>query len=170
MLKWIGVLMVLAGSSGLGLYYSARLRSRERTLLLGQQYFQLLRGTISYGVQPLPEALLEVAQRSHSPWKEFFQTLTEGLEEHQGSFGEVWERAAVSRLSASLSEKDRESLCRTGKNLGYLDKAMQLNYLDMLLEEMGSSYREMQKQGPEKRKLYTAWGILGGVFLIIFLI
>ena len=47
---------------------------------------------------------------------------------------------------------------------------MQLNYLDMLLEEMGSSYREMQKQGPEKRKLYTAWGILGGVFLIIFLI
>ena len=78
MLKWIGVLMVLAGSSGLGLYYSVRLRSRERTLLLGQQYFQLLRGTISYGVQPLPEALLEVAQRSHSPWKEFFQTLTEG--------------------------------------------------------------------------------------------
>ena len=56
MLKALGILCILAGSTGIGFLYAQELELRMAELQQIQQLLLLLRGEIRYMHQPLPEA------------------------------------------------------------------------------------------------------------------
>ena len=56
-----------------------------------------------------------------------------------------------------------------GENLGFLDKDMQMNYINLYLENLSLSIAENQDKVQADEKLSRVLGILAGIFIIVFL-
>ena len=70
----------------------------------------------------------------------------------------------------SLSKRDKYQLIQFGENLGYLDKEMQMNTLDLFLAQMEEEIYELSKTVKEKTYLYNSLGIMAGIFISIIMI
>ena len=67
-----------------------------------------------------------------------------------------------------LTKEDRERFSEMGRNLGYLDKDMQLHNLEAYGRELDMTIEEVTKGLPVRKKLCQSLGIMGGLFLAIF--
>ncbi len=96
----------------------------------------------------------------------------ERLSEYGGvSFCEIWKEAVAKGLeNTSLSKKDLQNLSGFGENLGYLDKEMQLNTIDLYLSQIEEEIKELSKGVKEKTYMYNTLGILGGIFITIIML
>lgn len=56
-----------------------------------------------------------------------------------------------------------------GENLGFLDKDMQMNYINLYLENLSLSIAENRDKVQADEKLSRVLGILAGIFIIVFL-
>ena len=54
--------------------------------------------------------------------------------------------------------------------LGYLDREMQLATLKSFDETLAEKISELKEGLPAQKKLYRSLGVLGGLFLVIFLV
>ena len=68
-----------------------------------------------------------------------------------------------------LTKEDKEEFARFGESLGYLDVEMQKNAMKLYLKELEQKIEYLQKEIPQKRKLYQSLGVMGGIFLLILL-
>ena len=71
--------------------------------------------------------------------------------------------------NAALTKEDKEEFARFGESLGYLDVEMQKNAMKLYLKELEQKIEYLQKEIPQKRKLYQSLGVMGGIFLLILL-
>ena len=69
----------------------------------------------------------------------------------------------------ALTKEDKEEFARFGESLGYLDVEMQKNAMKLYLKELEQKIEYLQKEIPQKRKLYQSLGVMGGIFLLILL-
>ena len=53
--------------------------------------------------------------------------------------------------------------------LGYLDREMQLSTLKSFDETLAWKIGELKEGLPARKKLYQSLGVMGGLFLVIFL-
>ena len=132
----------------------------------------LLRGDIRYGNTPLPEAISSIARRHEGNFKDFLTKVSDRLSERLGNtFSEIWTEAVEGELhDTSLSKRDKYQLIQFGENLGYLDKEMQMNTLDLFLAQMEEEIYELSKTVKEKTYLYNSLGIMAGIFISIIMI
>ena len=56
-----------------------------------------------------------------------------------------------------------------GENLGYLDKDMQINTLDLYITQLETEITELAENLKEKTYLYNTLGVMAGVFISIVL-
>ncbi len=87
------------------------------------------------------------------------------------TFQGIWKQMKENYLKGlPLLKKDWDHLLDFGDHLGYLDKEMQLNtielYLEQLEEEILSAQGNLKKNG----KLYQSLGIMGGILITILII
>ncbi len=73
MLKALGMVCILAGSTGIGILCAAELDLRIRELEELEQRMLLLKGEIRYMHQPLPEAFLHLSAGAPPPFGDFFR-------------------------------------------------------------------------------------------------
>lgn len=171
-MKWIGMMLVLFSSGGIGLWSAWCFRGRLRTLERLRQLIYCLKGEITYSHAPLKEAMERVGRRETGSLGMLFLTAAEGIDSGLGeSFGEIWE-AAVERLAKQeegrlLLAQDLEQLKGLGGHLGYLDVEMQSRALLLYLEELELSVQYLRSHQRERCRLYTSLGFLGGLFLVI---
>lgn len=170
--KIVGCILIILSSTLMGFYYSNELKSRVNNLKELRKLIVLLRGDIRYGNTPLPEAICAIARRHEGSFKVFFVRLSEKLGEHSGNtFAQVWMEAVNSELlNTSLNKKDKSGLIQFGENLGYLDKEMQINTLDLFLTQLEDEINELSKTAKEKSYLYSTLGIMAGIFVSIILL
>ena len=69
----------------------------------------------------------------------------------------------------AITKEDKEEFARFGESLGYLDVEMQKNAMKLYLKELEQKIEYLQKEIPQKRKLYQSLGVMGGIFLLILL-
>lgn len=167
----MGAALIILSSSGIGFSYSARLGRRMEQLRQLQRMAILLRGEISYGNAPLPEALASIGRKLDEPLSVFLRKVASRLREYPDkSFQQVFRDEVGDCLKQSaLSVKDKDMLMQMGAFLGYLDREMQLRTVELYLQEL---CREIQVSGesvPGRQKLFRSLGILGGLFLVILL-
>jgi stage III sporulation protein AB len=87
------------------------------------------------------------------------------------SFAAIWSESIGKGLeNTSLSKKDLLNLVQFGENMGYLDKEMQLNTIDLYLTQIEEEIKELSKTVKEKTYMYNTLGILGGIFLTIVML
>lgn len=171
-MKIVGCILILSSSAGMGMYFSGELRGRIQDLKDLKRIIMLLRGDIRYANTPLPEAVQALSVRHDGKYKVFFSKIAEKLLELGGiSFGDIWKEAVKNELTnTSLSKKDLSGLAQFGENLGYLDKEMQLNTIDLYLSQIEEEIKELSKNVKEKSYLYNSLGILGGIFIMILML
>lgn len=170
--KLLGSLLVILSSAGIGFYFSNEMKCRIEDLKELRKLIVLLRGDIRYGNTPLPEAISAIARRHEGCFAPFFSQVSSKLTELSGlTFLEVWKEAVELELSCtSLNKRDKLHLIQFGENLGYLDKDMQMNTLDLFLSQLEEEIQELTKSVKEKAYLYNSLGIMAGIFVSIVML
>jgi stage III sporulation protein AB len=168
-MKIIGCILVIGSSSAVGFYFSGELKSRIEDLKELRKLIGLLRGDIRYANTPLPEAIYAITRRHSSRFDLFFQYVSKQLSELSGeTFSAIWRKAVeLELLNSALTKKDKSNLIQLGENLGYLDKEMQLNTIDLYLSQIEDEITELSKTAKERGYLYNTLGIMAGVFITI---
>lgn len=171
-LKIIGCILVTTSSAAMGFFFSSEMKSRIEDLKELRKLIVLLRGDIRYANTPLPEAVSSIARRHRGNYSAFFQNVSEKLHELSGqTFSAIWKEAVQSQLADSaLTKKDRLHLTQFGENLGYLDKEMQINTLDLYITQLEDEITDQSKTIKEKVYLYNSIGIMAGIFITIIMI
>lgn len=171
-MKIMGCIMVIASSAGVGFYFSTELKSRISDLHELKKLVGLLRGDIRYASTPLPEAINAIARRHTGRFQMFLCFVSSKLDELSGiTFATIWKEAAERELiNTSLNKKDKLQLVQFGENLGYLDKEMQINTIDLYIEQMEGEIKELSRTAKEKAYLYNTLGIMAGVFITIIMV
>ncbi|CUH93281.1 stage III sporulation protein AB [Herbinix luporum] len=170
--KIMGCILIIFSSSLMGFYFSSQLKCRINDMKEFKKLIVLLRGDIRYGNTPLPEAISSIARRHEGNFKDFLTKVSDRLSERLGNtFSEIWTEAVEGELhDTSLSKRDKYQLIQFGENLGYLDKEMQMNTLDLFLAQMEEEIYELSKTVKEKTYLYNSLGIMAGIFISIIMI
>ena len=171
-LRIIGCVLVVCSCSGIGIYFSTTLKDRLCQLREIQKILLLLRGDIRYANTPLSEALYTISVRHEGELKAFLRWVSEELEKMEGqTISQIWKKGIDTKLKGSaLSKKDLEAFLGFGKNLGYLDKDMQLSTIDLYVETIAAEVEEASRTIKEKSYLYNSLGVMVGIFLTIILI
>lgn len=170
--KLIGALLVIFSSGAMGFYFSNELKSRIHDLKELKKIIILLRGDIQYANTPLPEAVQALSKRHSGGYKKFLHNVGKRLLELNGvSFSVIWNEAAQQYLqNTSLVKEDFELLNQLGESIGYLDKNMQINTLDLYLAQVEEKIGELSQTVKEKSYLYNSLGLMGGIFITIILL
>ena len=171
-IKVIGCILILTSSAGMGIYFSSELKNRIMDLRELKKIIFLLRGDIRYANTPLPEAVQALSYRHGGKYKTFLAVIADRLNELGGvSFCIIWKEAVVKELNnTSLSKKDLASLGQFGENLGYLDKDMQINTIDLYISQIEDEIKELSHNVKQKSYLYNSLGVLGGIFITIIML
>lgn len=171
-IKVIGCILVISSTTGMGFFFSSEMKGRIEDLREFRKLVVLLRGDIRYANTPLPEAISSLARRHNGRFHAFFEKVSIKLQELSGqTFSEIWKAAVGNEMKdTSLTKKDKLQLIQFGENLGYLDKDMQLNTLDLYISQLEDELIELSKSVKEKSYIYNSLGIMAGIFLTIIML
>lgn len=172
MLRWIGCGLLVVSGTGLGFYYSGQWTKRLELLKRLHQMMNLLKGEISYGNLPLPDAFIRIAKRISPPLSDFLVSLGRRMKSQPGEpFSALFSAEVRKGLGGSgLSQSDLEQLEDLGRHLGYLDRQTQLRTLDLYTHNLEDTIQGLKEELPGRKKVYQSLGIMGGLFLAILLI
>lgn len=171
-MKLLGSVLVVGSCTGMGLGEVKRLKDRRKLLETIRRMMFHLKGEILYANAPLSCGLRRTGKRGSGWAAELFAAAAEELERENGdSFEIIWQRQ-VERFSENtvLTASDLKSLLRFGMNLGYLDRDMQEKTIQLYLEDLELAIGQLQKEEPDKSRLFFGMGILGGLFLTVILL
>ena len=171
-MKVIGCILVIASSAGVGFYFSGEMRCRIEDLKELRKLIGLLRGDIRYANTPLPEAINSITRRHSGRFNLFFRYISAKLNELSGlTFSSIWKEATEHQLiNTALAKKDKLHLIQFGESLGYLDKDMQMNTIDLYLSQLEDEIADLSKTAKEKAYLFNTLGIMAGVFITIIMV
>lgn len=170
MLKILGILLVLAGCSGLGGYMVLRYAARIRILGELEQALQFLYGEIEYSGCDILELLDKLALRGRY-FEGFWRNLWSCLQEYDGQgFYYHWQQELKGVMGIEcLKEEDMELLLAIGENIGNTDRQTQLHTLHIFQERLHGILLQARQDYREKAKVSMVVGITAGLFLALVL-
>lgn len=170
-MRLAGAVLVFFAAAGLGAYQGRKIRKKYEELLYLKRIILTLRGEINYQVSTMSEIFLHLSERLKSPYAEAFSELGRRIDEGWGeNFSDMWNEIIIENLrQVILCDRDLDRLRELGENLGFLDKDMQINYLNLFLENLNVSITDKRERVQTDEKLSRIMGILSGIFIIVFL-
>ncbi len=169
-MKLMGMILVMAGSIGLGIWYSLSYQRKLQNLKNWKKAMLIIRGEIAFGRTPLLFAMEQVIVRGDGTIRDFFQSVSEKMQRREKSLEEIWAEEVEEMLTkAEMTEIDRKEIQELGTTLGYLDVEMQLQTIDLHLQRINQSMEEKEKEKRNKTKLYPVLGTMCGVMVCIIL-
>ncbi len=172
LVKIIGsAIVILSGFLG-GRYISLTNTLRLEELHLLKEIMILLKGEIRYSITPLPEAFIRVGEKENNAYGKWFVNMGERLSEYNGTnIKDVWcEELEKIGQDTYLNSKDKKMLESIGTSIGFLDKEMQINAIELYLEQLENMIEQTNATIGEKLKLYNVLGIMLGILVVIVLI
>lgn len=170
-LKWLGGGFVIAGCSGLGIWYSILFLARFKILSELERGMLILKGEISYGRTPLPQAFEQMAGRTAGTVSQFFQTVADLLEEGKADYHTLWKETIDKFFSErEMRKEDKRELMNLGKTIGYLNADMQIKSLDLYQNRLHISIQKLEQEKEKYMKLYPVLGTMCGAILCIIML
>lgn len=173
MIKLCGALLIIAGTTCYGLFLAFQKKSRLVRLKTFKETLLLLGGELRFAKNPMPQALLHIADKSSYTYlSAFYRFVSENLTKHTYSgFWETWAVGIDDYIrDIYLTEADCDILKNAGNMPLYLDVKMQLSLLDETVYELEKLITETEKDIREKCKIYRSAGLIFGLLIVLILI
>lgn len=170
-MKWIGMSLIFIGCVGMGLWYRSSYIRKWKNLVEIKKSLVILKGEISYGRTPLPDAFFRMANKTKGVVSAFYRSLAEGLEEGKGDMELLWKHFLEQCISeGEMRVNDRKELEQLGSTLGYLDADMQLQTLGLYERQLEQSIHFYERESENRTRLYPILGTIGGILICIIMI
>lgn len=172
MLKFLGCIMILAASSGIGFVYSEKFKKRTRQLEELQRCIYQLQNEIVYTHTPLPEAIEDIAKKSIYPIKKIFQEVSFLLFENKvNNVHEAFRNVLNQRKDIlNLKRDDMNILLDLSKSLGESDIEGQQRIFQLTLENLKKRIKDSEILMSKNVKMYRYLGFSLGAIIVIVLI
>ena len=172
MIKILGAVLLLLGTTSFGLYMGCRYNSRLHCLQEFKKAFLHIQGEIRYMNTPMPETFEITARMLRGVCREFFERVAAELSAGMGAeLKAVWERTVKSVLTSDILEREAASeLSDMGGQLGCLDRQAQEKAIEYFLKKWDVLIERRQQEKKSRLKLYYACGIMGGLMMVIILL
>ena len=170
--KILGAALVCASSALLGIYF-ARLDSfRRGDLNEWKKALLILRSQIAFAALPLPEAMSAASGRVSGSVSQSLALFAERLQSRDSAdVYSIWVNTLNECKSNSyLKQEDWEWLGNFGKTLGFLDRSMQLNSIDLTVSYIDGKSEMLASQSEKNKKMFSSLGILGGMLIVVILL
>ncbi|WP_058485258.1 stage III sporulation protein SpoIIIAB [Defluviitalea phaphyphila] len=171
MIKLIGALLIIGGSTFIGFLIDKLERYRMNDLKNLQRALIFLKGEIDYMITPLPVAMEQVGNRIGDNIGQIFIYAGKQMMKKTGyTVTEIWKESVNSHIDNTyLSKEDKNILLSLGNALGYLDKEMQKNNIDLSILYLKEEIKRLDMHHQKNGRLYRSLGILGGLLIVILL-
>lgn len=169
--KIVGAILVAYALAAIGFLRAGIIRKRYEELLYIKKIVIMLRGEINYNISVMSETFYKIALRVKEPYVGIFTKLSKKLDDNCGKdFSDLWNEIVINGLTGYIvCDKDLDKLKELGENLGFLDKEMQINYLNMYLDNLEHSIEESRERTKADEKMNKVMGIVAGIFIVIIL-
>lgn len=162
---FLSLLLIVFGTA-VGLYFSFRLKEREKVMAAVMLLVKELSVRIRYTNAEIGEMLRSAAQ-NEAYGKLLFVAYCADMEE-SGNFHGKWNEGVKSQ--PYLTARDRELLTALGDRLGETDCDGQLSFLEMTEEMIKGQREQAAADYSNKGKLYRSVGMLCGLAAGIMLL
>lgn len=171
-LKIIGAAIVVLSSAILGFYYSYKEVYRINDLNEIKKALTILKSEIEFNLTALPEAMLNISKRVKEPIKTILMDFSEKLiNKDERTVNEIWfDVIKANKKNTYFNNEDFEIFNSFGKTLGYLDRIMQINSINMVIDYIDQKVEMLNKISVKNKKMYQSLGVLGGLIIIIILV
>lgn len=168
-MKWIGFLLVLAGTGGVGLSLVGEYTLRIRTLGQIRDMMHYINDLILYEYASLPEAFTKAAGRMEAPFSDFLKKVAFQMEEFSGEdISFLWQNNAQ-MLKSRMNKKDYAEFTVCMQQTGFSDAKGQSQAIKSYEQRLELILHRLSEQKEEKCRLYQTLGIMSGVFVCILL-
>lgn len=172
MLRLTGAVCIIAGCTGMGIFYRQRLHTAVRHLHYMQWILELFISEVRYGKSTLPECCRQAGEKAREPYGQALLSIYREMEQHDGyNFHEKWQAQmgkALKELPLTAAEKN--IFLGFSECSGLVDNRMQVRaieqYRDMLANAVKSREDNLEKQG----RLAAGLGIMSGLLLTVVLL
>jgi stage III sporulation protein AB len=169
-IRWVGAVLLSAGSALLGLGAVAQLDGRVKDLRGLITALEAMRRVLMATLEPLDGMLNAAAQGSGGRPRELFQFCQAGLAQLNGKpFQPLWSMA-LETCALRLEENDLAALYPLGGILGRYDMECQAEALEQTIIHLKRQLVEATEQRRRLGKVYGTLGVSAGLFLVLVLI
>ena len=166
MLKWLGILLLVAACLLLGNKQAVALRERVKIWEQASRLAGMLETRIAYSTRPIPQLLNELYSTDNLTALPFLPKLSSCAPE---KMAECWQTGVEKELTV-LPVSDRALLAAFGAPLGRTDIAGQIAHCRTYAARFEERRTAAAAELSEKGRLYPLLGLLGGLALALLLI
>lgn len=172
MLKIIGAILLICGTTGFGLACRDEMNQILYHLRYLQNILELIKSEISYSKATLPEACKNVGKKVHEPYQSSLTTVCEVMKKNKGlTFDVVWKQEMGKCLKKlPLKKKEIDIFLDFSTCSGFPDNKMQVKALEQYYHLLGQSVKTMEESIENKSKVVMSMGLISGIFLTIVLL
>ncbi|NLL76771.1 MAG: hypothetical protein GX235_05940 [Clostridiales bacterium] len=172
MLRFIGIVLLMSGSFGLGWSLKNRMKENLNSLYQIQQIFKMLQNEITYSKASLPEACRRIGYKVKEPYGNAFEEIYEKMLINSGcSFSEIWKQSMKKYLNGvTLSEEEKKICLDFGDCAGYVDGKMQAQAIEQYIHRLELSVKKLEEDIINKSKVIMSLSVMGGLLITIILI
>ncbi len=172
MLKFAGILLLMAGCGGLGFNKIAEEKQRIRQLREIRRIVLRIQNEISYGKRALPEICLLLGQCMEEPYRTAFLTIYAKLEENDGSGLDcIWkEQMEECMRNLPLRREEKDILCHMTEYLGILDEKQQAADIGQSLDFLSARITQAEGGYENRARVIMSVSVLAGIFIVILLL
>lgn len=170
MVRIIGTLLLLAGSSGMAYLYCHEQNQRLAVLKNMKEIFIRIKKEIEYLKASIPEICQKLSAQNIT-FNEVFKKIYHELEVNNGcSFKEIWQRHFDESLKKiPLKEAEKEMIKSFPESLIYRDSEGQADGTAKYIDEVSQYVDDLQITIKSKNKVVMCMGIMSGMITIVIL-
>lgn len=172
MLKITGAILLIAGTTGLGISMRNEIKQRLYHVKYMQHIFTLLASEIGYAKATMEEACRDLYEKVESPYRCFLEQIYKEMRSGSGvTFSVLWKKAMQEHLSAlPFGAKEWKVIDSFADYTGCMDIELQRKLIDYEIRDLEKLAVQIEGEIGTRGRLCVTMGVMSGIFLtVIFL-
>lgn len=169
--KVAGYLLILAGCSGLGFWYSMQMCLRIRHIREMIRILDFMKSEVTYNHSILPDCCEWIMEKTEDPYRRIFQRI---CEQYQRDCGEGFDHICGLALQEGLEKEplkeEKEIFIRCFSDIGYGDPWMQQQQIERAKRELQEILNTEEEDVKKRSKLAVSLGTMSGILLVLILL
>lgn len=169
MQRVFGFMLILAGCSGLGMWYSMQFRLHIQNLKQMCHILRMLESQVRFGRSTMAESCEQIAKRVENPFQGGLQEIACEMKHNAGSsLGQVSRSSLEKHLKRLVvSQKEKEEFIGCFVNEGFEEEGMQIQSILRGRQELEAALDERKESLSSRCRLAISLGTMSGLLLVV---